>query len=522
MRTTFGKRAAAIPAVAVAAALMLSGCSGQATQSSSASTSTSAVATGGSVTIAMQGDITTFDPWASQSGLNGSLFALGGLYDSLLNLDESGQPVANVATKWESTDSSHYTLTLRDDVKFSDGTALNAEAVVKNVEYAQQAKTPGECNSYLTGATATAKDATTVEFSLKTPSVGFLTDLGSCASFVVNPKALTSGDSLKTTPDGSGPYTLDTSASVAGQKWVLTRNQDYWNKDAYPFDTINLIYFADSTAAANAAQSGQVDMIQSVDASKDTSGLKTMLTSTDFRGLMFQDISGKISKPLADVRVRQAMQYAIDRDAIKTALYPDSGELGYSTPFTSASSGFTDALKSTYTYDQAKAKQLLAEAGYPDGFTIKVMEVPSIYGDAAQAIAGQLAEVGIKLQLSDQSADFFNQLKSGKWPMITFNWTIGTNPVHTYEGLTSKSGFWNTFGNTSTTIEGLLTNLADAKDDAARQTILEQIAKAFQDESWYLVPVLVSGATAYNDQKLSVTHTQGSPVPFLYQIKKVG
>ena len=157
-----------------------------------------------------------------------------------------------------------------------------------------------------------------------------------------------------------------------------------------------------------------------------------------------------------------------------------------------------------------------------DGFSVKVMMVPAIYGDAAQAIAGQLAEVGIKLELSDQSADFFNQLKSGKWPMITFNWTIGTNPVHTYEGLTSKTGFWNTFGNTSSTIEGLLTQLAQAKDDAARQPILEQIAKAFQDESWYLVPVLVSGATAYNDQKLSVSHTQGSPIPFLYQIKKVG
>lgn len=522
MRTLPGKRVTAISAAVAAAAMLLSACGGQSTQSGTTGGSAAATATGGSLTIAMQGDVTTYDPWASQSGLNGSLFVLGGLYDSLLNLDASGQPVANVATKWESTDSSHYTLTLRNDVKFTDGTPLNAAAVVKNVEYAATVKSPGECNSYLAGATAVAKDDTTVAFTLKTPSVGFLTDLGSCASFIVNPKALANGEALKTTPAGSGPYTLDTSASVAGQKWVLTRNPNYWNKDAYPFDTLNLQYFTDATAAANAAKSGQVDMIQSVDASKDTSGLKILLTSTDFRGLMFQDITGKISKPLADIRVRQAMQYAIDRDAIKTALFPDSGEVGYSTPFTSQSAGFTDALKTAYPYDQAKAKQLLAEAGYPNGFTVKVMEVPSIYGDAAQAIAGQLAEVGIKLDLSDQSADFFNQLKSGKWPMVTFNWSIGTNPVHTYEGLSSKTGFWNTFGNTSPTIEGLLTQLAQAKDTAAQKPILEQIAKAFQDESWYLVPVLVSGATAYNDQKLSVTHTQGSPIPFLYQIKKVG
>lgn len=516
MRFTFGKRAAAITAAVSAAAMMFSACGGQSTQGGAST------ATGGTLTIAMQGDITTYDPWSAQSGLNGSLFVIGGLYDSLLNLDESGQPVANVATSWESADSSHYTLTLRDDVKFTDGTALNAEAVVKNVEYAAKVKTPGECNSYLTGVTATAKDDTTVEFALKTPSVGFLTDLGSCASFIVSPSALANGEDLKTTPAGSGPYILDTSASVPGQKWVLTRNPDYWNKGAYPFDTLNLQYFADATAAANAAQAGQVDMIQSVDATNDTSGLAILHTSTDFRGLMFQDITGKISKPLADVRVRQAMQYAIDRDAIKTALYSDSGELGYSTPFTSTSEGFTDALKTTYTYDPEKAKQLLTEAGYPDGFTVKVMEVPAIYGDAAQAIAGQLAKVGITLELSDQSADFFNQLKSGKWAMVTFNWTIGTNPVHTYEGLSSKTGFWNTFGNTSPTIDGLLAELAQDKDDAAYKATLEKIAKAFQDESWYLVPVLVSGATAYNDKKLSVTHTQGAPISFLYQIKQVG
>lgn len=520
MRKPFGRRAAGIPAVMLAAAMLFSAC-GQATSTSSASGSSGKPAPGGSLTIALQGDITTYDPWSAQSGYNGSLFNNGALYDSLVHLDADGKATPWLATKWTSSDSSHYTLTLRNDVKFTDGTALNAAAVVKNFEYAQKAKTPGECNTYISGATATAKDDTTVDIALSAPSVGFMTDLGTCASFIVNPKALENPDSLKTTPAGSGPYTLDPS-SVAGQKWVFKRNADYWAKDTYPFDTINLQYFKDATAAANAAQSGQVDMIQSVDASKDTSGLKVMLTSTDFRGIMFQDVTGKISAPLGDVRVRQAMQYAIDRDALKSSLYSDSGEIGYSTPFTTKSTGYTGALKSTYTYDKAKAKQLLADAGYPDGFTVKVMTVPSIYGDAAQAIAGQLAEIGIKLELSDQSADFFNQLKSGKWPMVTFNWTIGTNPVHTFEGLTSKTGFWNTFQNTSPKIEALLTQLAQAKDDAARQSIEEQIAQAFQTDSWYLVPVLVSGATAYNDKKLSLTHTQGSPVPFLYQIQKVG
>lgn len=515
----FGKRPVTAVIATTGLALVLAGCGGQSTPSGSSSG-----ATGGStdsLTIALQGDITTYDPWSAQSGYNGSLFNNGALYDSLVHLDETGEPTPWLATEWESADSSHYTVHLRDDVTFTDGTPVNADAVVKNFEYAQTATTPGECNAYIAGTTATAVDDTTVEFALETPSVGFMTDLGTCASFIVNPTALEDPESLKTTPAGSGPYTLD-SSSVAGQKWIFQRNEDYWAADSYPFDTVTLIYFSDASAAANAAQAGQVDMIQSVDASTDTSGLATLLTSTDFRGIMFQDVTGELSEPLGDVKVRQAMQYAIDREAIQTALYPDSGEVAYSTPFMSTSDGYTDALASTYPYDPEKAKQLLADAGYADGFTVKVMMVPAIYGDAAQAIAGQLAEVGITLEMSDQSADFFNQLKSGTWPMITFNWTIGTNPIHTYEGLTSPTGFWNTLQNTSPEIEGLLADLAAAEDDAAKTTILEQIAKAFQDESWYLVPVLVRGATAYNDQKLAVISTQGSPVPFLYQIQPVG
>ena len=525
MRNTFGKRAIGLAAGALAATMLLGACGGTSTAPTSGSTetggSTGGGASGGAVNIALQGDITTYDPWSAQSGFNGSLWSNVALYDSLVHLDEKGEPTPWLATEWTSEDSSHYSITLRDDVKFTDGTALNADAVVKNFEYAQVASTPGECNSYIKGVTATATSDTTVDFALETPSVGFMTDLGMCASFIVNPVALENPDSLKTTPAGSGPYVLDAS-SVAGQKWVYTRNADYWAADQYPFDTVNLTFFQDAAAAANAAQAGQIDLIQSVDAARDTSGLATILTSTDFRGLMFQDITGKITEPLGDVRVRQAMQMAIDRQALQESLYPDSGEVGYSTPFTSTSEGFTDALKSTYAYDPEKAKHLLAEAGYSDGFTVKAMIFPGLYGDASQAISGQLAEVGITLELSDQSADFFNQLKSGTWAMNMFNWTIGTNPVHTYEGLSSPTGFWNHAQNTSPAIDGLLVDLAQAKDDAERKPILENIAKTFQEESWYIAPVLVRGATAYNDQLLSVSHTQGAPTPFLYQVKKVG
>ena len=204
------------------------------------------------------------------------------------------------------------------------------------------------------------------------------------------------------------------------------------------------------------------------------------------------------------------------------ALYGDSGQISYSTPFATGQLGYNDGLASTFPYDPEKAKELLSDAGYPDGFAVKTMVVPFMYGDGAQAIAGQLSEVGITLELEDHAEDFFDQLTSGNWPMITFNFSIGTNPIRTYEGLSDPNGFWNTLHSVSPEIPGLLGDLNAASDEAERDAILAEIAIAFQQDSWYLVPTFVRGATAFNGEKLSVTAIPGAPVPYLYDIVKIG
>jgi peptide/nickel transport system substrate-binding protein len=143
-----------------------------------------------------------------------------------------------------------------------------------------------------------------------------------------------------------------------------------------------------------------------------------------------------------------------------------------------------------------------------------------LYGDAAQAIAGYLKEIGITLQISDHSNDYIPQLQTGVWPMAMFNWTIGTSAIHTYQGLTDPNGFWNVRHNQSPAMQSLLDQISKDSTDADRKPLLAQLAKQFQDDSWFLVPVLVKGGMAYNDKKLSVKVVQGSPVAFLYQITK--
>lgn len=510
MRAT-RRSATAVVALSLLGSIVLSSCA--ATDDQQASTAASK-----SLTIAIQGDVSTYDPWSAASGFNGSLYALNGFYDSLTHLDADGTPQPWLVSAWKAADASHWTLTIRNDVKFSDGTALDANAVVKNLEYSQTAQTPGECNPYISGIKATAPDATTVEITLAQPNANLMVDFGTCAGFIVNPKSLEDPTSLKTTPAGSGPYLLDTKNSVDGQKWVMTRNPSYWSKDSYPFDTITLQLFSEVAAAANAGQSGQVQLIQTVDADTDTSGLAHLSTSVDFRGLFIADAAGKLVKPLGDVRVRQAMQMAIDRDAIVKSIYPSTGELCYSTPFPSGSVGYSDSLASTFPYDPDRAKQLLTEAGYADGFTIKVMSDNSGL-TYVQAAAGYLKKIGITLQITDVSADFIKELHSAKWPVSVFNYTIGTNRLQTFVGLTGKDGFWNVRHSVSETATNLITQITSETDETKAKALYEQLAKAFQDDSWFIAPMFVKGNTAYNDKELKITGTQGSPVILLYNIQ---
>lgn len=473
--------------------------------------------------IAQQGTINTFDPWSAGSGLNGQMMPLTASYDELLHLSNKGKIIPWLATSWKQVDVHHLQMTLRQGVKFSDGTTFNADAVKANVEYAQTIKTPGQCNSDLKGIVVNVTGPYSVTLHLRQPNPDILLNLATCAGYMVSPQALQDPAKLATTPDGSGPYTYQPSQSVQNQKWVFTKKSNYWAPSAYPFQTFISMAFNNTTAADNAGRSGQVDFIQVVDVTDTSSGMTILKSPPELvRGIALADTKGELVKPLGSKLVRQAMNYAINRPAILKALYKGNGIVnGASSPFTPGMVGYTKALANYYPYDPAKAKALLKQAGYANGFSFPVMDSPTDTNSAlTQAIAGYLRKVGINMKITMNATTFIPSMLSGQNPATFAQYTLSGAQYQNMVGLASATAFWNPRHNHIYPFDILLKKLLYSTGQTAVQQ-WQLFAQRYADEAWWIMPVTLPNASAYNAAKILPHITNRNPAPLLYQFQKV-
>ena len=228
------------------------------------------------------------------------------------------------------------------------------------------------------------------------------------------------------------------------------------------------------------------------------------------------DTTGALSKPLGDVLVRQAMNYAINRQALVTGLYKNSGVVAGSTPFPSFYVGHSSALASLYPYNPAKAKQLLAQAGYPNGFTVGVISSPQ-GSQETEALAGYLAAVGIKLQISNYTTNYITEMLTGKFPLLMGAYTLNAAQYQTIEGIVGTDGFWNPRHNTDTKVAALLDEIPTAP--AAQQpTLYSQLAHQIAADGLMVTPAIVQQITVYSSN-VKATAVPGVPVPMVYDIK---
>jgi peptide/nickel transport system substrate-binding protein len=342
------------------------------------------------------------------------------VYDSLFRISPDGDIGPNIATEWEYDDAlTALTIDLRTDVEFTDGESLDAEAVKANIEHTR------------TGASTTASqlqvvedvevvDSDTVILHLTAPDPSLLPNLGMTAGMLASPAAIEAGG-LKTTPVGSGPYTLDASATTEGSQYTFVRNPDYWNPDDYPYDRVVVKVLTDNNAILNALRTGQVDA-GPLGSAKDAktaegAGLHVLnYPNGDLEAVYFYDKNGTIAPALADVRVRQAINYALDRDAIVKAGY---GDLATPTAqmfaITEDDGIFDPALNDVYPYDPEKARVLLAEAGYPAGFDVVMPDWSGYAPEVNAAINQNLADIGIRITLDTLPVEqmYGNTLQGG-------------------------------------------------------------------------------------------------------------
>jgi glutathione transport system substrate-binding protein len=350
------------------------------------------------------------------------------MYEGLAAHQEDGKIIPVLATEWSSNpEGTVWTFKLRPGVTFQDGTPFNAEAVAHSFERFLDPKrglaAAGRINAVI--ASVKAVDDMTAEFTLKAPYAGFLELMTTNTAKIVSEKADEAG-TLDTVPVGTGKFKFVEWKS--GEYVLEAKNDAYWG-DKAKVDQIKFTWSGEASVLSMSVQSGDTDVIyplQPTYAPAVQANADLKLSNTPGSVMYWMSINVKL-KPLDDVRVRQALNFATDRNALVTALLRGFGDPANS-PLAPTNPNYDKSL-ATYTYDPEKAKALLAEAGFPNGFTMTTA-VAQRDAPIAEALQGMWAKVGVTLDIRNQ--------ESGVWSKAAFADPAGKEA----DGLNSSIASW--------------------------------------------------------------------------------
>ncbi|OAH49400.1 ABC transporter substrate-binding protein [Microbacterium oleivorans] len=480
----------ATAAVAVVAALALTGCAG-------GGETTNSSGEGGKadrLTLISIAAPTSYDIGAGAEWGNRSEF-FEAVFDTLLRKDSSGEIQPNLATKWEyNEDKTVLTLTLRDDATFTDGTAVDADAVVGSLERFRDGTSPQAAT--LAGKEFAAVDATTVTITQDAPDPS-LENLLSIAPGLVQAPSSFDDENSATTPVGSGPYILDSASSVTGTTYNYTANPDYWNKDAVKYENLTINVMEDVTAVLNAIKAGEANGAKIADnntiSEVEGAGWTIESNELDFQGLLLLDRAGTMAPELADVKVRQAINMAFDREALLQSLQSGYGTVTEQV-FPATSVAYDEALDSTYPYDPDAAKALLSEAGYPNGFTLNMMSTPA-FQQTFDLVAQQLADIGVTVKYTDPgTGNFITDMLAPKYPATWM--ALEQNPDwQLINFMIAPNATFNPFKYQDDTVDGYISTIQNGTEDEATAA-LKELNTYIVDQAWFAPFYRVQGSFA--------------------------
>ncbi|SOD98170.1 ABC transporter substrate-binding protein [Blastococcus haudaquaticus] len=446
---------------------------------------------------------TGYDPLLYSSG-QFTFFAA--LYDALFVTAADGSIEPSLAESFENNaENTQTTLTLRDGVSFADGSELTAELVKANLDRrtdemleAYGALAPGGASEI---TDVQAPDPKTVVITWATPQASPDKNLVDTAGIIVGPDAIADPDSLETTPDGSGAYTLNEGETTRASTYTLDKNDEAWNADEWAFDTIVFNVITDPQALANAVVSGQADVATILDPSTIElveSRQNIVSAGGTIVGFPVIDKTGANNPAFASEQARLAISYAIDREAIVEDLHP--GARATTQLFPESAAGFDEALDEEFGYDPEKAKQLLAEAGLADGFEFNYTVLGQPDEDAV-AIQSQLAEVGITMNFvtATSTDQVFAAVRTD--PVIFGPFAVGANPAGFIAGVV-YGGFMNMQGAKEPEIDASLGAALGATGDAQGQALTDLNA-AITSNGWYIPVYEDFTYTGYNAEKVA-------------------
>ena len=340
---------------------------------------------------------TTWDPVTSSAG--NDFLSLGLVYAGLTELDPHGNVIPALATSWKFVDNGlGLEFTLRKGVTFTDGAPFNADAVKANILRGQQPA------SEIAPQLATIKSMTilgpyVIKFNLSSLDYGLPLRLAGKTGEMVSPKAIaTNAAGVSTQPDGAGPFEL--TKYVPGTSATLVRNPNYWDAKDIHITQLNMLEITDPETLLAALQTGQVNVASLAGASANAAiaaGFKVKVVPS--LAVASIEVNSAMT-PFQDPRVVEAINYALDRAALKQTYNAGIGGVD-DEPFPAGYVGYSKSVANYYTYDPAKAKQLLAAAGDSSNLNITISYFPyGLYPAVAQQIQGELQAVGINSTLT--------------------------------------------------------------------------------------------------------------------------
>lgn len=391
---------------------------------------------GGTLVFGRGTDSVSLDPAIVTDGE--SLRVTKNIFDTLLDYEDDSMIVQEaLAVKWKiSDDGLTYTFNLRKDVKFHDGTPFNAEAVKYNFDrWKDPANSPKGVFEYYTSQfgdvikEVVVVDEHTVEFRLNRTQGPFLQNIAMASFGIASPTAVEKwGDKFGENPVGTGPFIF--------KEWkpkesiTLDKNPDYWMK-GYPFlDRVVFRSIEENSARLNALQAGDIDILDNLapgDVGTVEKNEKLALIMRPSFNVAYLGFNTE-KAPLDNPKLRVAIAHAINKQGLVEAIF-DGRAVPAKNPMPPTLWGYNDSIKD-YPFDLEKAKQLLAEAGYPNGLKLTFHAMPAVRPympngpKAAEAIAEDLKKIGIETEIvSPEWPVYLEDTKVGNMEMFILGWT---------------------------------------------------------------------------------------------------
>ena len=457
----------------------------------------------------------SLNPAASQTAQSAYHFPH---YDTLTIQDASLQVQPNLATGWTKASENVWELTLRDDVTFHDGTPFNAEAAVANMEYHASFEGNPNAGDWAGFVSASVVDEFTFQVEFDNPAPQFPLQMSMTMGMMINPNMM--GEDLTRAPAGSGPWIWSAEDSEAGVTEVYNLNPNYWDPAKQGVETVTVTAVSDNNARMNALLSGEADIMATTRDAQIQTGLDAgnLLVSVPnyFPYILIGGRDGELNPAMGDPRVRQAMALSVDRtaygDAIHAGLSDNLG--GYYPP--AFGDFYLEEFDDFNAYDPDRARELLAEAGYEDGVTVRMPIMPAI-NPHVELLVQMLGATGFNVELTQiNNGELGARARSGEWEANWFR-DLLVHPGKDLGKFTDPEGSFNPFKlDDNADLHAILQDALAAEDPEEAKDLYGQVVRGLLERG-VIIPLGHGGQNgmhAPNVEGVVIGLNMQAPMPY--------